>query len=86
MTCLGGSVLGLFSSAVLARVLSLPAALGLASLTRCITTPLAMACANTFLQPADVSVAVLMVVITGLLGTTRHTPRPPLCEWKSCVC
>lgn len=76
LTCLGASLLGVFSSAAMARLLSLPAALGLASLTRCITTPLAMASAASFLQPADVSVAVLLVVITGLVGApTTHQPH-----------
>jgi putative effector of murein hydrolase len=72
-TCLGASVFGLFSSAALSRVLDLPPALGKATLSRCITTPLAMAVAG--LVGADAGIAVLVVVLTGLLGANAGAAR-----------
>jgi putative effector of murein hydrolase/putative effector of murein hydrolase LrgA (UPF0299 family) len=65
-TCLGASAFGLFSSAALSRALGLPPTMAKATLSRCITTPLAMAVAG--VVGADASVAVLVVVLTGLLG------------------
>jgi len=65
-TCLGASAFGLVSSAALSRAFRLPPALAKATLSRCITTPLAMAVAG--MVGADASVAVLVVVLTGLLG------------------
>ena len=65
-TCLGASAFGLFSSAALSRAFQLPPALAKATLSRCITTPLAMAVAG--VVGADASLAVLVVVLTGLLG------------------
>ena len=63
---LGASVLGLFGTAALARVLQLGEALRLATVSRQLTSPLAMACAG--MLETDVPLAVSMVVITGLLG------------------
>jgi len=61
---------GLFSSAFLSRFLlnhpSIPPAIRLAPLSRCITTPLAMSVASSL--NADVSIAVMLVVVTGLIG------------------
>jgi putative effector of murein hydrolase len=63
------SIFGLFSSAFLAKFLSLtPASVSLSPLTRCITTPLALAGAS--LTGADKSLTVLLVVLTGLLGAS----------------
>ena len=72
-TCLGASAFGLFSSAALSRALALPPALGKATLSRCITTPLAMAVAG--LVGADAGIAVLVVVLTGLLGANAGAAR-----------
>ncbi|GAB5035956.1 adenylate kinase [Nannochloropsis oceanica] len=72
-TCLGASAFGLFSSAALSRAFSLPPALGKATLSRCITTPLAMAVAG--LVGADAGIAVLVVVLTGLLGANAGAAR-----------
>lgn len=65
-TCFGASAFGLLSSAALARAVKLPPSLAKATLSRCITTPLAMSVAG--MVGADASVAVLVVVLTGLLG------------------
>ena len=61
---------GLTSSAVLAKALlrGAPAETALAPLTRCITTPLALAGAR--LTGADPSLSALIVVITGILGAS----------------
>lgn len=61
------SVFGLVSSAFMARIAALaPAQTALSLLTRCITTPLALAGAS--LTGADASLSALVVVLTGLLG------------------
>lgn len=63
------AVFGLFSSAILARIVGLaPAQMAFAPLTRCITSPLALAGAK--LTGADPSIAAMMVVITGILGAS----------------
>jgi putative effector of murein hydrolase len=72
-TCLGASVFGLFSSAALSRALGLPPTLGKATLSRCITTPLAMAVAG--LVGAETSIAVPVVVLTGILGANAGGAR-----------
>ena len=60
---------GLTSSAFLAKAFRLaPAQTALAPLTRCITTPLALAGAR--LTGADPSLSAFVVVITGILGAT----------------
>ena len=60
---------GLTSSAILAKAFSLaPAQTALAPLTRCITTPLALAGAR--LTGADPSLSAFVVVITGILGAS----------------
>jgi adenylate kinase len=60
---------GLVSSALLARLANLgPAPVALSLLTRCITTPLALAGAA--LTGADASLSALVVVVTGLLGAS----------------
>ena len=58
---------GLLGTAALARGIGLSPALRLSTVTRQITSPLAMACAG--LLGADPSLAVALVVVTGLLGS-----------------
>ena len=68
-TTIFSSIFGLFSSAALARFVgfaSFDAAL--APLTRCITTPLALA--GSKLTGADSSLTALLVVLTGVLGAS----------------
>lgn len=61
--------IGLFSTAFMARLFNLlPPKVALATLTRCITSPLALAGAS--ILGADQSLAVLLVVITGMLGAS----------------
>jgi putative effector of murein hydrolase len=57
---------GLFGTAALARGLGLAENLRLATTMRQITSPLALSCANTL--ATDGSIAVALVVVTGLLG------------------
>jgi putative effector of murein hydrolase len=60
---------GIFSSALLSRGLSLkPAAAGLSTLTRCVTSPLALVGAG--LVGADPSLAALVVTLTGVTGAS----------------
>ena len=60
---------GLTSSAILSKAFTLaPAQTALAPLTRCITTPLALAGAR--LTGADPSLSAFVVVITGILGAS----------------
>ena len=61
--------IGLFSTALMARLMDLcPPKVALATLTRCITSPLALAGAS--ILGADPSLAVLLVVLTGMLGAS----------------
>ena len=63
----GSSVGGLFGTALMVRLVNLTSStLGLSLLSRNITSPLAMAIAT--ILGADVSLAVSMVVISGLIG------------------
>ena len=67
-TCLS-AIFGLTSSALMAKVFKVaPISIALSTLTRCITSPLALAGAG--LTGADPSLAALAVVITGLLGAS----------------
>jgi putative effector of murein hydrolase/putative effector of murein hydrolase LrgA (UPF0299 family) len=67
---LGGTlfaaVSGLFGTAAAARALGLPPALRLATVSRTITSPLAVAIATAL--KADVSLAVAIVVVSGVIG------------------
>lgn len=69
LTSLFSAFFGLFSSSLLSRIfrLGIPE-VALSSLTRCITTPLALAGAK--LTLADPSLSALAVVISGLLGAS----------------
>ena len=68
-TTLFSAGFGLTSSAVLAKAFQLaPAQTALALMTRCITTPLALAGAR--LTGADPSLSAFVVVITGILGAS----------------
>jgi putative effector of murein hydrolase len=68
-TTLFSAGFGLFSSATLAKVFKLaPAETALALLTRCITTPLALA--GSLLTGADLSLTAFVVVVTGVLGAS----------------
>lgn len=60
------AVVGLFGTAALARGLGMAEKLRLATTMRQITSPLALSCANTL--GTDGSIAVALVVVTGLLG------------------
>lgn len=66
----GGSIFcatsGLFGTAVASRVIGLPADLRLATLPRNITSPLAMAICS--ILGADTSLAIAIVVISGVIG------------------
>ena len=63
------AIFGLGSSAVMAKMLKIaPVSIALSTLTRCITSPLALAGAG--LTGADPSLAALAVVITGLIGAS----------------
>ncbi|CAN0381796.1 unnamed protein product [Laminaria digitata] len=66
----GGSIFcassGLFGTALVGRLLGLPEALRLATLPRNITSPLAMAICS--MVGADASLAIAIVVITGVIG------------------
>mmetsp|Transcript_21179 Transcript_21179/g.41961 ORF Transcript_21179/g.41961 Transcript_21179/m.41961 type:complete len:568 (+) Transcript_21179:146-1849(+) len=64
---LGASLSGLFGTAALARLLCLGPSLRLPCVSRQLTSPLAMAVAD--LLGAERSLAVALVVITGLLGS-----------------
>lgn len=69
MTTLISALFGILSSAGLAKALRLaPKQTSLSTLTRCITSPLALAGAG--LIGADKSLAAFLVVVTGLLGAS----------------
>jgi len=68
-TTLSSTVLGLLSSASLSKWVKLaPQQVSLAPLTRCITSPLALAGAQ--LTGADPSLSALIVVLTGIVGAS----------------
>jgi putative effector of murein hydrolase len=68
-TTLFSAGFGLTSSAILAKVFKLaPAETALSLLTRCITTPLALA--GSMLTGADPSLTAFVVVVTGVLGAS----------------
>eukprot|EP01036_Dinobryon_divergens_P028068 gene28068-36955_t len=68
-TTLSAAVLGVLSSALLASIAMFSSAeMSLAPLTRCITSPLALAAAK--LTGADPSVSALIVVLTGIIGAS----------------
>ncbi|CEM39472.1 unnamed protein product [Vitrella brassicaformis CCMP3155] len=64
--CLGAALLGLFGTAIGARLIGLASDLRLATLPRSITAPLAIEVAN--MLGADGRLAVALVVLTGILG------------------
>lgn len=69
LTTLIASIIGLFSSAFATRLLHiLPAQTALSTLTRCITSPLALAGAK--LLSSDASLAAFSVVVTGVIGAS----------------
>lgn len=69
MTTLFSAMFGLTSSSFLSKLVGLsPLAVSMSPLTRCITTPLALAGAK--LTGADPSLAALSVVVSGLLGAS----------------
>lgn len=63
----GASFVGLFGTAAAARAFCLGEAYRLSTVSRQLTSPLAIACAD--LLKADVSLAVTLVVLTGLVGS-----------------
>lgn len=67
-TVISASVLGLGVTAVMARLIGLSQAFRLPTISRQITSPLAMSVAE--MMGADKSFAVAMVVVTGLLGAS----------------
>jgi len=70
--CIGSSFVSIFSTAWLAKAVKLSTIeLRLATLSRNITSPLAMAMAK--ILGADVGIAVSLVVLTGLLGANVAT-------------
>ncbi len=74
----GASAVGLFGTAALARGLGLSPLLRLATVPRQLTSPLAMTVAD--LVGADRSLAVALVVATGLLGQPLPPPRWQLAD------
>lgn len=65
-TCIATSVVSLFGTAILARLLALPNMLAVASLSRCVTSAIALDIARTL--GASETFAIAMVVISGFLG------------------
>jgi len=65
-TSVASAAVSLFGTAALARALGLPQALGLASLSRCVTSAIASDMATSL--GANQTLTVAMVVVTGFLG------------------